>query len=130
MTITQFDRTTCKDLQQAVIEALKSVEQKYGVAFAPDGGKFDDGSFTMKLKARVTDAKAAADHERNDFLSYCRLFDYRPEHYLKVVVSQGKQLQFVGFAPKRIKYPLKMRDLATGKVVLYTDSLRDHILAA
>jgi hypothetical protein len=92
--INEFTRASCPTLRQAVLNALKGVEEQYGVVFSHDGGSFNTNTYTMKLKAsiNITDKPHLnpAETEKLEFAAE----------------SNGSIYYLIGFKPDNRKYPI------------------------
>lgn len=111
MTITVFDRATCKLIGAEVEAAVAAVAAKHGLTAQSAGGTFDATSFTAKIKLVVTDNDALERKERADFAQYCGWFDLKPDDYGKEFTHQGKRYRLTGVLPTRSKSPIAVTRL-------------------
>lgn len=115
--IKNFDKPTLKQLSEDMVAALAPLMEKYGLEASGRGCTFSAVAATMKIEVRLPETSEAA---RDTFNSYCAMYDLKPEHFQKDIVVQGKNYKILGFEPSRPKFPIKVRDLKTGKVMLLT----------
>lgn len=127
--ITKFDRSTAHSTAMNAVLELKRFAEDRGLTVDYRGGKFGGTKFTMRLEFNVTATGSLEEVERNDFTAYCALYGLTPAHYGTTIVVSGKQLELVGFAPSRRKFPLKFREKGTPTVRLYTEVLADRVRA-
>jgi hypothetical protein len=108
--INEFTRASCPTLRQAVLNALKGVEEQYGVVFSHDGGSFNTNTYTMKLKAsiNITDKPHLnpAETEKLEFAANCHVFGLTLDDYGKRFESNGSIYYLIGFKPDNRKYPI------------------------
>lgn len=129
--LTKLDTRTANIVHQDIVQTLKEVEERYGIKIMQHGGTINsDTEVVLKLLIRVTDEDSVRQQERKEFNLYCHLYDLQPEDYLKRIVLNGKEMEIMGFAAKRSKYPYKFRDPKTGKVTLYTETVVSRVRAA
>ena len=120
MKITKFDRKVCESLSAEVAAALQEIAAKYGLSVERAGGKFGDAEYTTHMKFTVLDASAKEAAERKEWDANCRYFDLEPSHFGATFVTAGKAYSAFGFT-SRAKFPLKAREVATGKVMMFSD---------
>ena len=128
--ITGFDRSTCKDLSIAVIEALKEVGEKFGVQFKDKGGTFADKNFTMKIEAALVGKDGVVcDKASEDFKLYAHQFGLSAEDFMKVFTDfSGRSFQIVGLKPQSWKNPILGKDMRSGKTFKFpAEAIKTHL---
>jgi len=65
--------------------------------------------------------KAALEHQ--DFVFYAPMFGVSAEQYKSAFTTKGEIYEIIGFEVKRQRYPVRARNVASGKVMLFTDSV-------
>lgn len=127
--ITKFDKRSCHELEVAIADALRDVGERFGVRIVSGGGTFGEAEFTARLRIKLTDQKALLDAERAIFDRHCRVFGLEPKHLGTKFVVSGESWELIGIAPTRSKFPFKCRNVATGKVMLHTDTIVERVRA-
>lgn len=127
--ITTFTKPALRGFEDDLLAHIKAFAEARGLKVEPNGGTFDALSFTARVKFTVDDPSALEAKEKNDFDTYCRLFDLEPKHFGVKVVLNGKPMTLCGLAMSRAKYPLKFKD-ANGKITLYTRDILPKIKMA
>lgn len=115
MKVSRFDRATCSAVKEAMLAALKPVEEQYGVQFSTAAGKFDSTSFEFKITAGITGEDGVNLGEKSDFELYCFSFGLRPEDYGTVFSYGGKTYKLKGLRPRRRSFPLLCEVVAGGR---------------
>lgn len=128
MTITRFDKPTCRTLAKDIEAALAEVAKKHGVTIQYAGGRFQDTSLAMKLEVKVADPEVQAKAAQIEFASLAPLFRLTGAHYGREFTAQGKRYRLVGFQPRKRKYPIRAHDIAAGKDILFSEMIIDRIL--
>lgn len=100
--IEKFTPSICKQIDNDVVDALKSVEAKWGIKFNVGGGTYSDDTFTTKLKI----ALAGVDVAKKEWDRYCYRFGLKPEDYGSMFESRGTTFKVVGLKPKSRRYPI------------------------
>lgn len=129
MTITTFDRATCRQLGQDLERVLQQFAAERGVKVERAGGTFDGASFTAKLKFSVTGA-AASDAARDEFDAVCGAFGLTPAHRGAMFTWGNRRLRLVGFKAGSPKFPLLAEEPATGKRFKLTEDALPKIREA
>lgn len=116
----RIDKEFLTIFREKANEALKSVEEELGVTINLNKIKYSDYEFDLAVNVKVGSKEEA---ERREFEKYCRMYDLKPEDYLKEFTSKGKLYKIVGFQPTRRKYPYECKEVLTGKSILFTDAI-------
>ena len=122
----KFSITEVKTVQKIVNDAVaKALE---GTAFAIDATKGTYGdSLAVKITFKHNDPAKQAEGERYDWDQACSLFGLKPEHYGAEFTNNRETYVAVGFELRRQKFPLRAKNKATGKVLLFTQQSIDRI---
>ena len=68
--INKFDQKTCKELKDAVMRALGSVGDQYGVKFLDKSGNFTDSTMSFRIEAAIIRDGQVLSREAEDFKNY------------------------------------------------------------
>lgn len=118
MTITVFDRPTYKAVQAEMLAALQAVAEKHGLRISDAGGTIGTTECVFKIKAAVTDRKAAADAAKVEWDKYAEVLGYKKAWFGKSF-RQGNSIHTItGVAPTRAANPIKAKN-ARGKEYLF-----------
>ena len=109
--ITKFTQQTCRAVDKAIEDALKQVEQQFGISINVGGGSLSDHEFTTKLTVRTGDGSDAA---RKQFELYAFRFGLNDSDFGKTFTAQGEQYQVTGIKPRSRKYPVIAKNVRTG----------------
>ena len=124
-TITSFDKKNTRAVQDAAVAVLQELAKAYGLTITAAGGSLDSGEATLKFKFKVADPAAKEAHERHEFGLYAPMFGLKAEHYGAEIIHKGRKHLLVGFAPRRSKFPYRVRSADDGRELLLTEqSLR------
>lgn len=100
--ITRINRSTCRMIDDAIGQALKSVETKFGVKIQVGGGTFNDTEFSTKLRISLGDVDVA----KKDWERYCRSFGLKPEQFGSTFESNGTTYTVCGIKPRAKRFPV------------------------
>ncbi len=117
MKITKFDRPICRTVGEAVIEALKPLEHRFGISFNRKGGSFSDTSYTMKIEmAVVAQDGTVLSREAEDFKKYCGTYNLEVSDLGGIFVAMdGEKYRVKGLASRSHKYPILAERLSNGR---------------
>lgn len=125
--ILDFDTRNGRDLHDAALAALQETAKAFGLTVAKAGGSLDGLKATLKFEFKVADKAATDAGEVKEFASLCTLYGLTAAHYKATFASNGQMFELFGFAPQRPKFCLKARNLASGKVMLFPDSMKTRL---
>jgi hypothetical protein len=120
-----FTRPQLKQMREDLQEAVKAFEKKHDVKVDFGNISYDEFSFTIKTKV-TQNAVHSEDGERILFEKNCDSYglnkeDYKHRFEAKVKSGQPKEtFELIGFEPSRSKFPIKGRNVTSGKVLLFT----------
>lgn len=97
----EFTKKEFTSFRNDVEEALKSLEEKYGVTIDVGHISYSEFDFTAQLKVTKNDGKT--DGRKLLFEQYCRLYGFEPEDYERELNLSGKVFKLVGFNPRSPK---------------------------
>jgi len=120
-TITSFDKKNTRAVQDAAVVALQELAKAYGLTVSAAGGSLDNGQATLKFRFKVADPAAKEAHERHEFGLYAPMFGLKAEHYGAKIIHKGRTHLLVGFAPRRSKFPYRVRSVDDGRELLLTE---------
>jgi len=128
--ITDLDKAAMIALRAHIDAALKELGEKLGVEFKAGNGGFAGNEAHFKLIIKVADPEIQEAANRRTFDLYCGAFGLKPEHFNKEFRAGSKTYRLIGFELKRRKFPIRVLDLNTNKVVLLTELAIPAIIAA
>jgi hypothetical protein len=135
--VEKFDKETANAVGNEMIEAVKSVGERYGLTLCRSSGKYDDGSLTERYEFRVANA------DEITFKKYAKLYGLSPDDLGKSFENErGEKLTITGLrtgrsgavtlrrehdGASRLMKPDFVRDFLTG-VDRYADREREALL--
>ena len=124
-TIHQFNKTTCRIVSDAAVEALQEVAKRFGLTIGRKAGSYTDLTFKVGIEFRAV-AKDGTDAEQATFNQYCGMFGLEPSDFGQRFVANNEVWAFAGLRMKRSKYPILARNVLTGKQTLFTQDVVDR----
>ena len=109
MKLEKIGRKEINKLEPEILDALKPLNEKYGVSFRFDGGTIYEGYFNMKITVLLDGAKTIDQ----------KMFDQQVElHKLdtkQIWKIEDKEFRLSGYRPKATKNCFIITDIKTGK---------------
>lgn len=97
-----FDKQSVVVVEQAMMAALKPLEQQLGVKFVARGGRFGSLVASLKIDVRLEGAEAST------WNKYCGHFDLEPKDCGTVFTNKKYgESRMVGINPRRTKFPIE-----------------------
>jgi len=116
MKITQFNRTACRMLGDAIEQALQEVAEEYGVSIKRKGGSFMPSNYTIKLEASVvTNDGIVLSREVENFKNYCHDYNLEQGDLYRVFTVNGANYRLKGLSTRSGKFPILAVSLKNGK---------------
>jgi hypothetical protein len=128
--IMKFSKDALKGLRSPLEDALKELGEKYGIEFRVGNGRFDEATAKFQLEMKIADKSVMESAARREFSVYASMYGLRGIDFGTQVTLQHQVWEVAGLALNRTKYPIKMRNVVTGKTMVYTTSIVDRIKAA
>jgi hypothetical protein len=116
--ITQFDKVTCKAIQDEMVAALQAVAQRHGLTVRGHGGTIGALDFVAKVRFEINDPAAATAAAKTEWDQYCSLFNLKPEHFGQSFKYGAGLYTICGLALGRSKKPIKAKSFA-GKMYVF-----------
>ena len=95
--IKSFTRPLVKDLREAIITALNTVESQYGITFTFNNIRFSDNSFSTKLEARV--GTNSNEHAKAEWKQNSWAFGLSEHDFGKTFIHNDAGYTIVGIEP-------------------------------
>ena len=110
----QINREMLQQFRVDFKEAVKDLEKKYGLVLELGRISFGNDNFSGKLEARAgTDI---IDANATEFNRYCSWYNLKPKDFMSTVRGgDGRMYQITGLARNSRKYPIRVKDVITGK---------------
>jgi len=127
--ITEFNKQTCGELGKAMEQALKAVEDAYGVNISAHGGSYGDGVFTAKFQVVLVSESGRTskeEAERAEFKRDAQDCGLKPADLDKVITVDGEKYQIVGMSTSG-KYPILLKYLSGPKQGRRTQATADFV---
>jgi len=126
--IKSFTRPLVKDLREAIITVLNTVESQYGITFTFNNIRFSDNSFSTKLEARV--GTNSNEHAKAEWKQNSWAFGLSEHDFGKTFIHNDAGYTIVGIKPRSPKFPVIAMNHMDGKkykmpVDLIKNALRD-----
>ena len=122
-----ISRTDARVVTDEVIKAITPILEAHGLKMGSHRSNYGD-RYAFRFDASTVvlgeDGFDYGTKEAQDWLFYGSLKDFEsPKDVLgKVVVMRGEQWEFMGYAPRSPKYPLRFKKVVDGRVYKFTDS--------
>ena len=119
-----MDKRKADQISKDVYEALAPLEEKHGVKFQDLGGNFTATSLQFKTEAAEIGKEGIA--ETRDLQT---LRAMNPEVIDKVYrYANGRRIKFIGFSPRRHRYPYTYQDQQSWKTYKCTRAQFENII--
>ena len=121
-----IDKQMLTNFREDFTEAMKDLEQKYGLVITLGSIRYTPTSFDGKIECKEGESKD--DVNEKEFKQYCRMFGLDEEDYDKRFTYQGKDYVIVGIRPSKRKYPIACLELKSGTTYGFTVELVKRLL--
>lgn len=112
--ITKIDKNECRVIRDAIVNALKDVENTLGLEINLGSGRFDEDCLTFnKVNCKVRGAKSQEQKDLDWFLTTTHAYDN--VDFDKVFFYQGKKFKVSGFNMKARTNRWNIVDTLTNK---------------
>jgi len=112
--VKQFDKATCREVGDAIEQALKSVAVKYGINIRKGNGRFSPDTLDLKIHcARVQGGKVLS-KEASDFKRLASLYGLKPSDLGRTFTAGNGTYKITGLNTKAHKYPINATKVTTG----------------
>ena len=109
-----IDRVVVKNLREEMTTVLKTIGNKYGLAFSVGRITFDEVSFKASIEAAVSE-KPGEPKMAVDFRNLCWKHGMKPEDLGRFFMSGEYSYEIVGLKPRNRKYPIIAKRRSDGK---------------
>lgn len=113
-----IDRQVLSNFRKDFAEAVKGLEQKYGLVIDLGQISFTPTSFTTKITCR--EGEDRFDVNAQEFKKYCKAYGLSEEDYDCRFTFQGKDYVIVGIRPSKRKYPICCKELSSSNTYSFT----------
>lgn len=120
----KIDRQMLLQFRNDFQEAVKGLESKYGIVISLGRISYGYDEFSGKLEAKSGDNKD--DVMKREFEKNCSHVGLDPEDYGQVFTQQGKDYKIIGIDLAKRKYPIIIKEVATGRTVRCTADYVKH----
>lgn len=116
MTITKFDKATCRQVAPKVLDALKPLAESLGLSIRYAGGSYSDGVYTAKVEFGVMGGNGlAASREGEAFKELAHFYGLAADDLGKTFEHRGEKWTIIGLASRSEKFPLIVQRTRDGK---------------
>ena len=122
-----IDTQLLADFRKDFEDAMKGLEQKYGLVVSLGGIRYSPTSFTAKIECKEGDSKD--DVNEKDFYANCSKYGLSKDAYDRRFTFQGKSYIIVGIRPSKRRYPICCQCVEDGKTYGFTAELVKKLLA-
>lgn len=121
-----IDKQMLHDFRKDFQDAIKTLEQKYGLVIELGRINFTATSFEAKFDAKEGDSKE--DINEKEFKQYCKMYGLSPEDYDRRFTYKGEDYIIVGIRPSKRKYPIACTRVSDGVTYSFTvGAIKDAI---
>lgn len=111
----KIDLQSIRDFRKDFEEAVKDLEQKYGVVVTL--GQITYGYDEFYCRMAVKNGQSKEELFKKEFEADCAKVGLYPEDYGQTFMRHGHTFKIVGLDLKKRKYPVIIEDTATGKTM-------------
>lgn len=107
--IQNFDGHTARLISDAMLKALKVVEQEFGVVFSAHGGRYssDGKNYTPKIEVSTLSKDGSVQsREVENFKKYAKMDGLNPEDLGREFMMRGELFKIVGYNANARKNPI------------------------
>lgn len=114
MKIQKFTKSTLPQLRAAMSVALKSVEEQFAISIELGSCRFRPHESSFKLKLSTLTEDGVDEAALDNFMRYALSRGFDKEDFGKDFTKDGRQFKIVGWTNRRHRYPVDVREIATG----------------
>ena len=118
-----INKQMLNDFRADFTEAMKALEQKYGLIIELKTIHFGYDSFDGKLEAKEGASKE--DVSKREFEKNCSAVGLLPEDYGQIFTQQGKLYKIIGIDLAKRKYPIIIEDINGKRMRCTVDFVRN-----
>ena len=97
--------------------ALQDIAKKYSIEIKQFGGTMkSDAEVVLKFRFQSKNEETL----RSAFAKHAKFYYCKPDDFGRRATVNRREVELIGFELERRKYPIKLRDVETGKVSLFT----------
>ena len=112
--VKQFNRTNLLEIRVAMNIALGYVEKKFGIVIEVGGASYGQHDATFKVKLSILDEAGDSKADKSNFMSYALHRGFDTADFGRDFTSKGRQFKIVGWNRRARKYPVIVKEIATG----------------
>lgn len=117
-----FKKSDFPKIREDFQKAVADFEKKYNLKVSMGNIKYEEHEFNSKVTFTSNDM--FTDEVRKiEFAKHAELYGLTVEDFNKEFTVKGKTYQVIGFEISRPKYPIKVREIATGKETLFVEEV-------
>lgn len=109
----EINQSTLKEFREDFQEAVKSLEEKYGIIIQAKGITYEPSQFHFKVE--VKNGSTKEDVYQSDFNRYCSMYGLNQDDYMRTFTNQGQEYQIVGINPNKRKNSIIIKQVSNGK---------------
>lgn len=109
----EMNERTLREFRQDFQQAVKSLEEKYGVVITAKGITYSDNEFHFKTE--VVNGSSKDDVRKTQFEQSCKKYFLEKEDFMREFEVRGVTYQIVGIQPSKRKHPIMIKDVRSGK---------------
>lgn len=123
MKIEQIDRAALKEIDNALLPAVKMAAEELGLEVEIKGGSYDPTVGTASRKVEFSLGGAA----EREFARYAPIFGLKAEDYGKEFTSRGTTYRLVELSTRRPKFPAVGERTKDGKLFKFTEQVLKQV---
>jgi hypothetical protein len=123
--ITKLDSHQVKEIRKQVNAGLVELGERLGLKINAGNASYSNNEITFKLACTIE----GFNPDKEDFETYCYMFDLKPSDYGKPFRANGRSFLLVGIKPNRPKYPIIGED-SGGKRFKFQERVVAQMVAA
>lgn len=109
----EINQTTLKEFRKDFQEAVKALEEKYGIVIQAKGITYEQSQFHFKVE--VSNGNSYEDLCEQSFKQYASMFGFSESDYMRTFKDHlGDEYMIVGLNPKKRKNVVVIKSTRTG----------------
>lgn len=117
--INKFNKQNLPVLRAAMNVALKDVGTRFGVDINLGNASYWEHEVKFRMVVSTLTETGEKQQDEDNFVLHAPHSGFEAEDFGKDFTSRGRQFKIVGWNNRRYKYPLKAKEVFSGKIVCF-----------
>jgi len=111
----KMNQSNFRAFNKAFKDAVKELEETFGVEIKQSGGSYDENHFTATLTVTNTSTASGKSVEQETFEQNASMYGFNKEDYNMTFDIRGEKFNLYGLNPRAPKNACKIRRVSDGK---------------